>query len=170
MFTFSCKNSLSTKSTSSSFFLWVINQRKIITSFCSTVYKLPWLPECFHPYREIPSRKGKYPMLRTNTKPYQLIKHAEISYSIASLVFHKFSYRTYWNGLNQLPKAEVLRVPQKVQTMLVWYLLSGIQVLVYSCTGCGTSKIYLCHKDKRSSFTRVSLKSETKDAHPKVHK
>ena len=166
MFTFSCKNSSSTKLTSSSFFLWVINQLKMITSFCSTVDKLPWLPECFHPYWEIPSKKGKYPMLRTNAKLHQLIKHAEISYSIVSLVFHKFSYRTYWNGLNQVPKAEVLRVPQKVQNMLVWYLLSGIHVLVYSCTGCGNSKIHLSHKDKRSSFSRVSLKSENKDAHP----
>ena len=40
-------------------------------------------------------------MLRTNTKPYQLIKHAKISYSIASLVFRKFSYRNYRNGLNR---------------------------------------------------------------------
>ena len=74
---------------------------KIIASSRSTVYKLPSLPECFYPYGEIPSRKGKYPMLKTNTKPHQLIKHAEISYSIASLAFHKFSYRTYQNGLNQ---------------------------------------------------------------------
>ena len=68
-------------------------------------YKLPWLPESFHLYGEIPSRKGKYPMLRTNTKPHQLIKHANISYSIASLVFHKFSYRTYRNGLNRVPQS-----------------------------------------------------------------
>ena len=63
---------------------------KIITSSRSTVYKLPSLPECFHPYGEILSRKGKYPMLRTNTKPHQLIKLAKISYSIASFVFRKF--------------------------------------------------------------------------------
>ena len=68
-------------------------------------YELPWLPEYFHSYGEIPSRKGKYPMLRTNTKPHQLIKHAKISYSIASLVFRKFSYRTYRNGLNQVPQS-----------------------------------------------------------------
>ena len=74
---------------------------QIITSFLSRVYKLLWLPECFHPYREIPSRKKKYPMLKINTKPRQLIKHAEISYSIVSLVFRKFLYRTYRNGLNQ---------------------------------------------------------------------
>ena len=78
---------------------------KIITSSRSTVYKLPSLPECFHPYGEILSRKGKYPMLRTNTKPHQLIKHAKISYSIVSLVFRKFSYRTYRNGLNQVPQS-----------------------------------------------------------------
>ena len=99
-------------------------------------------------------------MLRTNTKPHQLIKHAKISNSRVSLVFRQFSYRTYWNGLNQ--------VPQKIWTVLVWYLLSGIRILVYSSTGCG--KIYLCLEDKRSSFSRVSLKSETKEAHPSLHK
>ena len=39
------------------------------------------------------------------TKPHQLIKHAIISYSIASLVFSKFSYWTYRNGLNQVPQS-----------------------------------------------------------------
>ena len=63
------------------------------------------LPECFHRYREISSRKGKYPMLRTNTQPHQLIKHTEISYSIVSLVFRKFLYRTYRNVLNQVPQS-----------------------------------------------------------------
>ena len=77
-----------------------LHQLNIITSSRSR-YKLPWLPEYFHSYGEIPSRKGKYPMLRTNTKPHQLIKHAKISYSIVSLVFRKFLYRTYRNGLNQ---------------------------------------------------------------------
>ena len=43
-------------------------------------------------------------MLRTNTKPRQLTKHAKISYSLTSLVFHKFSYRTYGKGLNQVPQ------------------------------------------------------------------
>ena len=78
-----------------------LHQLKTITSSRSTQYKIPWLPECFHQHGEIPSRKGKYPMLRTNTKPRQPIKHAKISYSIVSLVFRKFSYRTYRNGLNQ---------------------------------------------------------------------
>ena len=81
-----------------------LHQLNIITSSRSR-YKLPWLPEYFHSYGEIPSRKGKYPMLRTNTKPHQLIKHAKISYSIVSLLFHKFSYRTYRNGLNQVPQS-----------------------------------------------------------------
>ena len=138
-----------------------------ITAPSRSRYKLPWLPEYFHSYGEIPSRKGKYPMLRTNTKPHQLIKHAKISYSIVPLVFRKLSYRIYWNGLNGgYLKAEVLQVPPKVRTVLVRYLLSGIRILVYSCTGCGTSKIYLCLEDNRSSFSRVSLKSETKDARP----
>ena len=81
-----------------------LHQLNIITSSRSR-YKLPWLPEYFHSYGEIPSRKGKYPMLRTNTKPHQLIKHAKISYSIVSLVFPKFLYRTYQNGLNWAPQS-----------------------------------------------------------------
>ena len=56
-------------------------------------------------YGEIPSWKGKYPMLRTNTKPHQLIRQAKISYSIVSIVFRKFLYQTYWNGLNQVPRS-----------------------------------------------------------------
>ena len=79
---------------------WLHQQKTI--NFChSTQYKLSWLPECFHQYWEIPSRKGKYPMLRTNTKPCQLIKHAKISYSIVSLVFHNFLCGAYRNGLNR---------------------------------------------------------------------
>ena len=81
-----------------------LHQLNIITSSRSR-YKLPWLPEYFHSYGEIPSRKGKYPMLRTNTKPHQLIKHAKISYSIVSLVFRKFSYRTYRNSLKRVTKS-----------------------------------------------------------------
>ena len=50
---------------------------------------------------EIPTRKVKYPVLETNTKHQQLIKHTKISYSIASLVFFKFLYVTYRNGLNR---------------------------------------------------------------------
>ena len=59
-------------------------------------------------------------------------------------------------------KAEALQVPQKVHAVLVYYLLSGIHILVYSCTGCGTSKIYLHLENNRLSFSRFSLKSETK--------
>ena len=81
-----------------------LHQLNIITSSRSR-YKLPWLPEYFHSYGEIPLRNGKYPILKTNTKPHHLIKHAKISYSIASLVFRKFSYRTYRNGLNQMPQS-----------------------------------------------------------------
>ena len=44
---------------------------------------------------------------------------------------------------------------------------SGIRILVYSSVGCATSKIYLWLEDNRSSFSRVNLKSKTKDA--RVH-
>ena len=47
------------------------------------------------------TKKGKYPVRRTNTRPQQLIEHTKISYSIASLVFRKFSCVAYQNGLNR---------------------------------------------------------------------
>ena len=83
-----------------------LHQANVYTSSPSaTRYKLPWLSKYFHSYGEITSRKGKYPILKTNTKPHHLIKHAKISYAIASVVFRKFSYRTYRNGLNQMPQS-----------------------------------------------------------------
>ena len=57
--------------------------------------------ELFHLYLEIPSRKGKYPVLKTNTKPHQLIKHAKISYFILSPEYLKFCGGTYRNSLNR---------------------------------------------------------------------
>ena len=45
--------------------------------------------------------RGKYPMLRTDIKHHQLIKLPKISYSIASLKYHKFLCGAYLNGLNQ---------------------------------------------------------------------
>ena len=100
---FLCTDFLLTKSTSSSFFLWVTNQ--ICTSYKLSLqlvvqHKFLWLSEFFHPYREVPSRKGKYPVLRKNTKPRQLIKYAKICCSMISLVFCKFSCSNYQNGLN----------------------------------------------------------------------
>ena len=97
------------------------------------------------------NKKGQIPCTLVQGK---LIKHGKISYSIASR-----------NGLNQdTSKAEALKVPQKVRAMLVLYFLSGIRILVCSRTGCVTSKTYLCLEDNRSSFSRVSLKFQTKDA------
>ena len=63
-------------------------------------------------------------------------------------------------------KAEAPQLPKKVQTLLVWYFSLGIHIIVYSCTGYGTSQIYLCLKDNRSSYSRVSLKSETTEERP----
>ena len=84
-----------------------LHQLKILTSSRNTVQDslTVWLHECFHLYWETPSRRGKYPILRTNSNPRQLIKHAKISYSIASPVFPKFSYRTSRNGLHQVSQS-----------------------------------------------------------------
>ena len=55
----------------------------------------------------IGTRKGEYQqkngntLVRTNTKPEQLIKHTKISYYIASLIFCKFLCDAYRNGLNR---------------------------------------------------------------------
>ena len=77
-----------------------LHQLKIITSTRSTVQAslTAWI---FPSVGERPSRKGKYTMLRTNTKPHQLIKQAKVSYSIVSLVFRKFSCCTYQNDLSR---------------------------------------------------------------------
>ena len=70
-------------------------QFKVITSTLLRLF------ESFHLYLEIPSRKGKYPVLKTNTKPHQLIKHATISYFILSPEYLKFCGGTYRNSLNR---------------------------------------------------------------------
>ena len=44
----------------------------------------------------------------------------------------------------------------------------NLHFFVCSCTGCGTSKIYLCLEDNRSSFSQVSLRSDTKDPFPYI--
>ena len=69
-----------------------LNQLKIITRSRS-------FSESFHWYEkgEIPAKRGKYPVLRTNTKPHQPIKHPKISYPLVSLVFHKFLCGTRQN-------------------------------------------------------------------------
>ena len=75
-----------------------LDQLKIITATrCTSI------SESFHWYKEseIPTKTWKYSVLRTNTKPQQLIKHTKVSYSIASPVFRKFTCGTYRNGLNR---------------------------------------------------------------------
>ena len=85
-------------------------------------------------------------MLRTNTKPRQLTKHTKISYSITSLVFHKFSYRTYGKGLNQVPQRRgtpsISKSTNRVSS------ISFVRILVYSFTECGTPKTYLCLEEQ----------------------
>ena len=85
-----------------SFYEWQawLHQVKIITSSRSTVQDSPtvWM---FSSVQGNTITKVKYPMLRTYTKGHQLIKHDKITCSIVSLVFHKFSYQTYRNGLNR---------------------------------------------------------------------
>ena len=82
-----------------------LHQLNIITSSRSSTVQASLTAWIFSFVRGNTIKEEKYPMLRTNTKPHQLIKHAKISYSIVSLVFRKFSYRTYRNGLNQVPQS-----------------------------------------------------------------
>ena len=82
---------------------WRENRNQVFTfsvhikKLTNTSLLIAWI---FPPYGEIPLRKGKYPVLRTNAKPRQLIKHAEISYFIVWLVLCKFSCGTYRNCVN----------------------------------------------------------------------
>ena len=71
--------------------------------YCHTCSRGTRFSESFYWFKEgeIPTRQGKHPMLRTNRKPQQLIKQPKIFYSIASLVFRKFSCVIYRNGLSR---------------------------------------------------------------------
>ena len=75
-----------------------LDKLKIITAARLTSFS-----EFFHRYSEgkIPSKKEKYPVLRTNSKPQQLIKRTKISSFIASFVLCKPFRGTYRNGLNR---------------------------------------------------------------------
>ena len=74
-----------------------------------------------------------------------LIRHTKISYAIASLVFCRFSSGTYQNGLHW-GKSKL----RHFKYLKKYELLLGICILVYSYTGCSTSKIYMYLKDNRS--------------------
>ena len=124
-----------------------------------------WYKLLVERFSSIGTRKGKCPVLRTNTKPQQLTKHTKISYSIASLAFRKVSCGTYRNGLNQgatkLRHYKYSKSTNRVSLIPFAWNLHFI-ILACSCIGCGTSNIYLCLEDNRSSFSWVSLKSKTK--------
>ena len=78
-----------------------LHQLKTITSTRSSVQASPTV--LIFPFKQGNNAKeGKYPVLRTNAKPHQLIKHAKISYSVVSLLFCEFLCGTYQNGLNQV--------------------------------------------------------------------
>ena len=98
---FLCRNSSPTKSTSSSSFYEWQTISWPVKNYYLTASRLVAQASFGS---SIGTRKGKYPVLRTNAKPQQLIKHIKISYSIASLVFRKFSCRTYRDGLNRVPQ------------------------------------------------------------------
>ena len=75
-----------------------LHQLKIITSTAAVQASVT---ESLQPVRGNIIKEVRYPVLTTNTKPHQLIKHAKSSYSVVSLVFCKFSCGTYRNGLNR---------------------------------------------------------------------
>ena len=103
-----------------------------------------------------------------SVKTFFPVKKVSIENFFFNLVFQQMNNhnQTYRNGLNRGPQSWGTPSTSKSATVLVWHLLLGIRILVYSCTGCSTSKIYLGLEDNRSSFSRVSLKSETKDVRP----
>ena len=72
-----------------------LHQQKIITS-CRSIVQATLTAEMFSSPPGNTIKEGEIPYLeRTNAEPHQLIKHAKIYYSIASLaslVFRKFSY------------------------------------------------------------------------------
>ena len=113
------------------------------------------------------SRKGKYSALRRYAKFHQLNQtHWNVvTYSFPGFPYLFEQYLPKWSTLRYL-KADEFDLSQKVRTVLVWYLLLGIRILVYPCTECGTSIIHFCLEDNTSSFSWMSLKSETTEARP----
>ena len=98
---------------------------------------------------QIPTRKEKYPVLRTNMKPQQLTKHTKIFYFLASHVFHKFLYYTCRNGLNWgTSKLKHFKYLKKYELRYFDTFRWKSAFLVYSCTWCGTSKIICVWKIK----------------------
>ena len=99
-------------------------------------------------------------MLRTNMMPQQLIKHNKIFYSITSLVFCKFMCGNYPNGLDRGTQSWGTPSTSKRTT----------RVSLTAFVGNPDFSI-LAHRVRHlknlfvswPSFSRVSLKSETKD-------
>ena len=144
-----------------------LHQLKIITSSRSSTVQASLTAWMFSFVRGNTIKEGEIPYVENKYKasPTYQARWNFLFNSLTCILQIFVPNPPKWSKPSYL-KAEVLRVPQKVRTVLVWYLLLGICILVYSCTGCGTSKIYLCLEDNRSSFSRVSLKSETKDGRP----
>ena len=109
-------------------------------------------------FSHIGTKKGTYPVLRANTKPQQLIKHTKIFCSIALLVFRKFLCFTYRNSLNW--GTSKLKYSKYLENYEPCYCNTFCPecVLVYSFTGCQTSKVSLCLEDNRSSFLMDEFK------------
>ena len=148
--------------------------RSLSECFHSLWINAPWAhPSSLNPpeYFQWPTRKHVLCPERIRSLT-NITRSTRISFLIASLAFCRFSCVAYQNGLHEIPQnglqRDTLQVPQKIQTVLVWYLLLRIRILVYSWTGCGISKMYLCLKDNRSLFFGVSLKFKTKDARPQT--
>ena len=143
-----------------------LHQLKIITSSRSAVQPslTSWM---FSSVRENTVKEGEIPYVENKYKasPTYLARWNFLFHSLTCISQIFVSNLPRWSK-PRYHKAEVCWVTQKVQTVLVRYLLLGIRMLVYSCRGCRTSKIYLCLEDSRSSFSWVSLKSKTKDTRP----
>ena len=93
-------------------------------------------------------------MLRKYTQ--RRFKRTEISYSMSSLVSRKVLCVTCQNSVNWVTsRPKHSKYLKNVQTVLVWYLLSRILILVYSCTD--TSSLYSCLEDNTSTFYRVRI-------------
>ena len=82
-----------------------LHQLNIITFSRSSTVQASLTAWIFSFVRRNTIKKGEIPYVQNKYKTSPTFKHAKFPYSIASLVFHKFSYRTYQNGLNQVPQS-----------------------------------------------------------------
>ena len=124
-----------------------LHQLKIIASSCSSTVQASLTAWMFSSVRGNTIKEGEIPYVENKYKASPTYQ-ARLNFLFLSLTFISQIFvpnLPKWSKL-RYPKAEVLRVPQKVRIVLVRYFLLGIHILVYSCKGAVPQKFIYVSK------------------------